>query len=96
MAILTIFHKMIIRKFIPVAFLVLGEHPRAVAKGTHTAQGPNDCRTDELGSVGHVLDGLQELIIHLECDNALFFLHDLLPPVLVPQIVYYMVIQKYY
>jgi hypothetical protein len=77
MAVSTVFDKMINCKIIPVPFLIRRQHPGTVAEGANTSQGLNDCTSNKLGSVRDVPYFIQQILINLECDNFLFFLHEL-------------------
>ena len=66
-------------EFVPVDLLVFCEHSGAVAQGTHAPKRGNNGRSYEFRSVGYALYGQSQVIIHLECDYFLFFLHILTP-----------------
>ena len=68
-----------------MAFLIFCEHAGTLAKGAHTPQCPEDSSSYEFRSVGDVLDGLMEFMVHFKGNNTLLFfhlIHLLLNPIL--------------
>ena len=73
--IVTSFHIVVGGESIPMALLVLGEHSRTFAQRTQGPESAEDGGSYEFRSVGYILDGLKELIVHFKGNDTLLFLH---------------------
>ena len=62
-------------ELIPVNLLLGREHACSVAQRTGTSQGRDDGCPDEFRTIGKVLDGIEEVLVHLEADDFMLF-HD--------------------
>ena len=76
-AVVAAFDNMTDRKIVPVAFLVWGQSPGAIAEGADASQCSHDCRPDKSRTVRNVFNYLEQIFIYLECNDPLLFFHSL-------------------
>ena len=77
MAIVAPGDRVVVSKFDPMPLLVLCQHSGTLAKGADGSQRGNNGGADEFRAVRNYLNCFEQIFIHLEGDDFLFFLHCL-------------------